>query len=663
MQPSIAYLLKMGLCSAILLGYYWFALRNERFHHWNRFYLLCALLLSVAVPFLHVPLMAQEQPTAVVNMVSVLPWNNVPAAAVFQWSWSYVTNVIFLLICTAMLLQLIASVIKVIRLYTKNTAKQLNGVSLVFTEEKSAPFSFFKWLFWRKDIDPDTENGQRMLQHELTHIRQQHSADKLFTELLLIVFWMNPFFWIIRRELYAIHEFLADQKAIARHDGAAFAAMILQAAHSTAAPTLSNPFFTSQLKRRLIMITTSKAPRYSYLRRISGLILMLVTTALLMLSIQQAQAQKKEIPPPPPPAPAQPAPANLPDSIKSIQVSEQNGVSRVTYHMKDGRKLAYSVKEAQRKGYYLPPPPPPPPPPANIAPVAPAAPAAPVAPANSNIAPLPPVPPVPPAPADSQKTVFAATGSKPLYIYAGLRISESQMNEIDKNNIASIDVLKGETATKLYGEQGKNGVIIITPKNVTLNSKSLQQTKNAWRSLSTNSSGGLQATNAPMYIINNEKATPGQLKAIPPENIAAINVLKGENATRVYGDEGKNGVVEITVNQANANPDANTGKVFTKAETMPSFIGGAEAWNNFLRQNLNYPLEARKAKAAAKVAVQFIVKSDGTITRVKALNNPGFGLAQEAEAIIKKSPLWNAAEQNGQKVAATVTQVITFQPG
>lgn len=47
---------------------------------------------------------------------------------------------------------------------------------------------------------------------------------------------------------------------------------------------------------------------------------------------------------------------------------------------------------------------------------------------------------------------------------AGLGTS-SRFLDLDPNNIASVNVLKGLSATVIYGEQGRNGVILITTKN------------------------------------------------------------------------------------------------------------------------------------------------------------------------------------------------------
>jgi TonB-dependent SusC/RagA subfamily outer membrane receptor len=51
-----------------------------------------------------------------------------------------------------------------------------------------------------------------------------------------------------------------------------------------------------------------------------------------------------------------------------------------------------------------------------------------------------------------------------LYVVDGEPMTAEQVNLISPNDILSVDVLKGERAIALYGEKGKNGVIIITTK-------------------------------------------------------------------------------------------------------------------------------------------------------------------------------------------------------
>ena len=73
MHPILLYLLKMFFCSGVLYGYYRIALYNNRFHQWNRFYLLAAMALSILVPLLEIPLKAEKQSAGIVYFIETLP--------------------------------------------------------------------------------------------------------------------------------------------------------------------------------------------------------------------------------------------------------------------------------------------------------------------------------------------------------------------------------------------------------------------------------------------------------------------------------------------------------------------------------------------------------------------------------------------------------------
>src|SRR5690606_19578613 len=51
---------------------------------------------------------------------------------------------------------------------------------------------------------------------------------------------------------------------------------------------------------------------------------------------------------------------------------------------------------------------------------------------------------------------------EPLYIVDG--VPTPNPNDVDMNNVASINVLKGPSATALYGQRADAGVILITTK-------------------------------------------------------------------------------------------------------------------------------------------------------------------------------------------------------
>ncbi|MEI9956813.1 MAG: N-acetylmuramoyl-L-alanine amidase [Ferruginibacter sp.] len=114
----------------------------------------------------------------------------------------------------------------------------------------------------------ETTTGNQIFKHELAHVQEGHTYDKLFINIILIFFWCNPFYWLYRKELNMIHEFIADKKAVEDSDTEAFAAMILQATYPQHRFQLTNNFFYSPIKRRLLMLTKNKNPKVNYFGRV-----------------------------------------------------------------------------------------------------------------------------------------------------------------------------------------------------------------------------------------------------------------------------------------------------------------------------------------------------------------------------------------------------------
>jgi TonB family protein len=665
MHPILLYLLKMLLCSGILYCYYRVALYNERFHQWNRFYLLAAMLLSVVVPLLEIPLAAEQQPQGLVYVIETLPATIVakatPMVTTEQLIWVAIA-LISLLLFIRLSWGLYLTIYKP---YRYGDVSSREDIDVVITETPSAPYSFFRLLFWRSDMDPDSPHGKRVLLHELTHIREKHSADKLFVELLLVVCWFNPFFWLIRKELYVIHEFLADRKAIEQNNGAAFAEMILQTMNAGHLSPLTNPFFSSQIKRRLKMITTSNKPQFSYLRRMTALVAMVALSFVLMLTIEKGMAQQAPPPPPPPPvAPPPPPPPppppqkiSLPDSIKSIEVNTANGQSMVTIRLKNGKVRKMPVDDAIKKGYPVPPPPPP-------APAPPAPPALPLSPSGESVV----------VKSDSFSFKFEKS-KEPLFVYAGLVISQQQLNEIKPENIQSVEVLKGEKAIVAYGDKGKNGVIKITPKaplytQSTTGSQDPKEVVVIGYSSKPKAEAGTpnsillkEVAIQPLYVLNGQVISVQEASEILSSGVESIHVLKGKTATEKYGDKGKNGVIEVFTKEkvpVNGNQNNPNDLIFTKIEKAPTYPGGNEAWIKYLQKNLRYPDEAFDLQVEGKVEVQFVVSKTGEVSDIKVVQSPHISLSKEAMRLISAGGNWVPGQQNSLFVNARVTQSIIF---
>ena len=303
MLPFFWYLLKVMICSGILFGYYWVFLRNKIFHGYNRFYLLSALFLSLLLPILKIgfwqPAQQQNQVIKALQAVSAgdeYMNNIVVTTRSSSWDIQDIYPVIYVLISTFFLIVLLRTLLLILSLLKKYPVQLIERVSFVNTEDNSTPFSFLKYIFWNSGIDMDTTTGRQIFKHEVAHIQEKHTYDKLFVNIILIFYWCNPFFWLYRKELNMIHEFIADQKAVEDNDTAEFASMILQAAYPKHRFELTNNFFYSPIKRRLLMLTKNNNPRVNYLARLMALPLLIVVFAAFAFKQKTADEKQFDFP-------------------------------------------------------------------------------------------------------------------------------------------------------------------------------------------------------------------------------------------------------------------------------------------------------------------------------------------------------------------------------
>lgn len=93
-----------------------------------------------------------------------------------------------------------------------------------------------------------------ILTHEMAHVKQHHSVDVLLAEMVSICCWMNPFAWLLKREVRLNLEFLADRKVMeAGFATKSYQYHLLGLAYNHKYG-LSNNFNFSHLKQRIIMM-------------------------------------------------------------------------------------------------------------------------------------------------------------------------------------------------------------------------------------------------------------------------------------------------------------------------------------------------------------------------------------------------------------------------
>ncbi len=136
-------------------------------------------------------------------------------------------------------------------------------------------------------------------------------------------------------------------------------------------------------------------------------------------------------------------------------------------------------------------------------------------------------------------TSIAVKGETPLYIVDGKEIEN--INEISPNDIEKIDVLKGASATKLYGKKGAKGVVVITTKKNAKASKDNKDQKEVTVTVRTQEGKTLK----------NNKVDKKEKDAVTEERVNVLIdgdkiIINGEevaeNDPRING-QGKDGVI------------------------------------------------------------------------------------------------------------------------
>jgi hypothetical protein len=254
MADLAAYLLRSGVYLALFYAFYWLVLRRETFFALNRAYLLGAAALSLALPLLRVPSPFFE--TVVYSSGLSVP---IDLSSVSAPSRGAGLLDLLLIVYAAgaglLLLLFIARLGRLALLIGRCGCVRQRGLRVVLCGYPGESFSFFNFVFLNKSKVPETDMD-RVLAHELAHVRQLHSFDIVLTELLTAFQWFNPFVWPYRRSLRETHEYLADRAVVAQGCSlAGYQLLIVEQHVGGKLLELASGFRASQIKRRIVMLS------------------------------------------------------------------------------------------------------------------------------------------------------------------------------------------------------------------------------------------------------------------------------------------------------------------------------------------------------------------------------------------------------------------------
>ena len=386
MPTLIEYLVKLSVSLAVVWLFYQFVLRRLTFYNHNRWYLLGYSLLSFVIPFIDITPALHQNELADNNMVQWIPLlynKSTGNSSLTIW------NIVSLLIVIGMLVMLSRLIIQLISFRRMRKKAQLiskDDISLYQVDESIIPFSFGNAVFFNVNLHT-TEELEKIIRHEFVHVKQRHSIDIIFSEILCLLNWYNPFAWMIRAAIRQNLEFVADSQVLENGVNKKQYQYLLLKVIGNDQFSIAQKFNFSSLKKRIAMMNKNKSAQLHLLR----FLFLLPVLAVILVSFRKEigdtlSGKNKQmegmpsvitdtVPPPPPAKPTFATKNPMPDFLKrNPDVKEvewvfkgENEFSAIQIIKKDGKTETYNLsneaerEKVEKKYGSLPLPPPPPP--------------------------------------------------------------------------------------------------------------------------------------------------------------------------------------------------------------------------------------------------------------------------------------------------------------
>lgn len=281
----IDFLFKSTLSLALLFALYFFLLEKEKMHQFNRFFLLASLLFALGIPFVSFEIYVERLAVITQETVFTSPSLTVMVAEktnyfpIILWS-------VYGLVTLVLAIRFVIHLIKIRQKINSNPKVPITNATLVLLQEKVLPHTFGNYIFINGEDHQNSNIEAELYTHELTHVRQNHTLDILFVEILKTIFWFNPIFILYKKAIQLNHEFLADEKVVQSFNNVPFYQKILleKASWNNTFYLASNLNFLVT-KKRLIMMTKNTSS-HAKLLKILIIIPMSIFTALVACKTQ-----------------------------------------------------------------------------------------------------------------------------------------------------------------------------------------------------------------------------------------------------------------------------------------------------------------------------------------------------------------------------------------
>ncbi len=280
----LQYIIQTVLFQLIFLLAYDLFHKKDTFFIVNRVYLLVSSALSLTLPFIKIKSIQETIPDDyLIDLPTVFIGNpvvnnntidvvNSASATIIDVNWWLVIYMIGVSITILLFIRklLIISSLK------KNSSKgSINNYRVRVLMDSKDAFTFWNTIYVGNQLS-DTEKEQ-ILAHEIVHLKQKHTIDLIWFEVIKIVFWFNPLIYIYHSRIIALHEYISDAFAIKLLGKREYYEQLLNANFQTTNVKFANNFFNHKLlKKRIIMLQKTKSRAKAKLKYLSILPLLAV---------------------------------------------------------------------------------------------------------------------------------------------------------------------------------------------------------------------------------------------------------------------------------------------------------------------------------------------------------------------------------------------------
>ncbi|MFT4567547.1 MAG: hypothetical protein ACI9FN_002514 [Saprospiraceae bacterium] len=259
----IIYLVKCTIAMGVSWLIYQKFLAKQKTFWLNRIYLLTAIIGSTLAPIVKLPsgmpaLSIKNSIYPLLDLTKPTPVEVVDNVATMS-SYSISDYVTWIIIAISILfaVRFVYIIFKIVRLSQVSSVESIEGISIAIIDDNRTPFSLFNTMYVNQTAHEKGIDDAIFL-HEKYHIQQRHSVDRIIVDIISIVQWMNPFLYLLKRDLIDNHEYAADAYAIDQtNDSQSYLSLIVSNARSSSSQNfLLQQFSHSSSIKRIRMITT-----------------------------------------------------------------------------------------------------------------------------------------------------------------------------------------------------------------------------------------------------------------------------------------------------------------------------------------------------------------------------------------------------------------------